>query len=62
MMKLGEEAEFWLGYISDWEANHDEPVPERAQLLLERALLKLVTDFPDKRPGLLFQSNTHKIH
>lgn len=43
--KLEEEVEFWLCYITRWEATHNKPVPERVQLLLESALLKLADQY-----------------
>lgn len=39
--KLKEEAEFWITYINNWIASHDEPVPEKAWTLLDKALLRL---------------------
>jgi hypothetical protein len=39
--KLEEEVQFWLWYINEWETNHNEPIPIRAKLLLEKALLEL---------------------
>ena len=60
--KLKEEVDFWLGYISEWETNHDEPVPERAQLLLDNALLKLERYCSDKRQTQHTQINKHTIH
>jgi len=60
--KLQEEIEFWLAYISDWEINHNEPIPDRAQLLLGNALSKLENHFPDKKYDLTFQNINHMIH
>ena len=46
--KLKEEAEFWITYISDWKASHDEPVPEKAWTLLDKALLRLKQYYASK--------------
>jgi len=60
--KQEEEVEFWLSYISKWEANHNEPIPERVQLLLENALLKRESYCPDKKQAPLLQRSGHTIH
>ena len=60
--KLEEEVEFWLSYINNWEAGHSTPVPERVQLLLDNALLKLEGYCPDNKQALILQGNNHIIH
>ena len=60
--KLQEEVEFWLIYISEWEINHNEPVPDRAQLLLDNALLKLENYFFDKKYDRTFQGINPTVH
>ena len=60
--ELEKEAEFWLGYISDWESKHNEPAPERAQALLDNALLKLESYCPGNSQNLTFQNNKQTIH
>ena len=47
--ELSEEVEFWLDYIDKWEASHNEAVPERVQLLLNNALLKLENHYSGKK-------------
>jgi len=53
---LCDEVIFWVHMIEDWEANNDEPVPERMYEALElaRAKSRLVGT------GYIFESN--QIH
>jgi len=60
--KLKEEVQFWLSYINEWERNRDEPIPDKARLLFENAILKLESEYPNKRQTVNFQSNSHGIH
>ena len=60
--KLEEEVDFWLGYISEWESSHDDPIPERAQQLLCNALLKLDKYGTNKSQVQLIKSNNPTIH
>ena len=59
---LKEEVQFWLSYINDWERNHNEPIPDQAKLLLENAILKLVSYYPNNKQARLFQNNSHTTH
>ena len=43
--KLKEEVQFWLSYINEWERNRDEPIPDKARLLFENAILKLESEY-----------------
>jgi len=60
--KLEEEVEFWLSYIGNWKTSHDEPVPDRAQQLLDNALSKLEKHGADKNQVQLIKSNKPTIH
>ena len=40
---LEEEIEFWLEYISRWDAIHNKPIPDRVQQLMNnRSMLNRV--------------------
>ena len=60
--KLEEEVEFWLAYISTWEAKHNKPIPDRAKLLLRKAALKLEQQYPEINQGLVMKSDKLTIH
>ena len=60
--KLKEEVQFWLSYINEWERNRNEPIPDKAKLLFQNAILKLESEYPNKRQVVIFQSNSHGIH
>ena len=57
-----EEIQFWLSYINEWERKHTEPIPDQARLLLENAILKLESYYPNKKREKLFQSNNYTTH
>lgn len=60
--KLEEEVQFWLWYINEWETNHNEPIPARAKLLLENAILELKSFYSEKNLLKLLQVPNHSIH
>ena len=60
--KLKEEVQFWLSYINEWERNRDEPIPGKAKLLFQNAILKLESEYPNKRQAVSFKSNSYGIH
>jgi len=60
--KLKEEVQFWLSYINEWERNRDEPIPDKARLLFQNAILKLEREYPNKRQAISSQSNSYGIH
>jgi len=60
--KLKEEVQFWLSYINEWEINHHEPIPDKARLLFQNAILKLESHCPGKRQVLLYKHNKDSIH
>ncbi len=57
-----EEIQFWLSYINDWERKHTEPIPDKAKFLLENAILKLESFYPNKKQVRLFQSKKYTTH
>lgn len=59
---LEEEVDFWLGYISKWEVRHNEPIPDRAQQLLNNAVLKLEGHDPGNNQAQTFQGSQHTTH
>ena len=59
--KLKEEVQFWLSYVIEWERNHNEPIPDRAQLLLENAISKLRSHYHTKN-DLVSHANNHSVH
>ena len=60
--KLKDEAEFWLAYINDWKNNNDEPVPDRALILLDNALLKLKDYYLENKQAKSLQEIKPSIH
>ena len=60
--KLDEEVQLWLWYINEWETNHNEPIPVRAELLLENAILELKSFYSKKNRVKLLQGQNHSIH
>lgn len=60
--KLKEEVEFWLTYITDWNMNRDEPVPERAMTLLDNALLRLKNYYSEQNRTKSLHGTDSSIH
>ena len=60
--ELEEEVEFWLRHISEWQVRHNEPIPDRAQQLLNNALFKLENHSPGNNQAQTFQGSQHTIH
>lgn len=59
---LEEEVKFWLNFISHWKDTHNEPIPDRSQLLLENALLKLECYCTtEKKRTLTLKNNNHAV-
>ena len=45
-----------------WETRHSEPIPDRVQLLLDNALLKRESYYPNNKQASLLQRSGRTIH